>query len=156
MVYNYSSIPFSDVLAKLPLNLRHGWVILSCVSNWCHYLSRSQLTHWGLVMPYCFSEVGLHIASVKLVYIGSGNGLLPGSTKPLPDPILTCHYLGTVVFIWWQYSIEILNVSFFKRCLKIANLKSLPHLSENNELASVGTKMPLLYGIQYCWDLWSY
>ena len=37
------------------------------------------LTHWGLVMPYIW------------VNIGSGNGLLPGGTKPLPEPMLTNH-----------------------------------------------------------------
>ena len=32
-----------------------------------------------------------HMAAVILVNIGSGNGLLPDGTKPLPDPILTYH-----------------------------------------------------------------
>ena len=33
------------------------------------------------------------------VNIGSGNGLLPDGTKPLPEPILTYHYQGPVIFI---------------------------------------------------------
>ena len=37
------------------------------------------LTHWGLVMPQIW------------VNIGSGNGLLPDGTKPLPEPMLTYH-----------------------------------------------------------------
>ena len=37
------------------------------------------LTVWRLVMPVL----------LKLVNIGSGNVLLPESTKPLPEPILT-------------------------------------------------------------------
>ena len=44
---------------------------------------KSLLTHCGLVTPY--------IASWNWVNIGSGNGLLPDGTKPLPEPILTYH-----------------------------------------------------------------
>ena len=50
-----------------------------CHTDWC-YLT-SHLTHCGLVMPY-----GIIYLCVK---IGSGNGLLPDGTKPLPDPMLT-------------------------------------------------------------------
>ena len=32
----------------------------------------------------------------RLVRIGSGNGLLPDSTKPLPEPMLTYHQLSAV------------------------------------------------------------
>ena len=39
----------------------------------------------GLVMLY--GETGLAIR----VNIGSGKGLLPDSTKPLPEPVLTYH-----------------------------------------------------------------
>ena len=41
-----------------------------------------KLTHWGRVMPYGDSD---------LVNIGSGNGLLPDGTKPLPEQMLTYH-----------------------------------------------------------------
>ena len=41
-----------------------------------------QLTHYGLVTPYGNRELGQHC---------SGNGLLPDGTKPLPEPMLTCH-----------------------------------------------------------------
>ena len=34
------------------------------------------------------------------VNIGSGNGLLPDGTKPLPEPMLTYHQEGPVTFIW--------------------------------------------------------
>ena len=33
-----------------------------------------------------------------LVNIGSGNGLLPDGTKPLPEPMLTDDLWGIVVF----------------------------------------------------------
>ena len=34
------------------------------------------------------------------VNIGSGNGLLPDSTKPLPEPMLTTDQWGAVAFTW--------------------------------------------------------
>ena len=37
------------------------------------------------------------------VNIGLGNGLLPDSTKPLPEPILTYHESHSVTFMWWQF-----------------------------------------------------
>ena len=37
------------------------------------------------------------------VNIGSGNGLLPDGTKPLPELVLTYHLQGPVVFIWGQF-----------------------------------------------------
>ena len=39
------------------------------------------LTHYGLVITYMATEIWINI--------GSGNGLLPDDTKPLPEPILT-------------------------------------------------------------------
>ena len=40
------------------------------------------LTHCGLMTPY---------GDEIWVNIGSGNGLLPDGTKPLPEPMLTDH-----------------------------------------------------------------
>ena len=37
------------------------------------------------------------------INVGSGNGLLPDDTKPLPEPMLTYHQLGPIKFIWWQF-----------------------------------------------------
>ena len=37
------------------------------------------------------------------VNIGSGNGLLPDGTKPLPEPMLTDHQLSPVTFILGQF-----------------------------------------------------
>ena len=34
---------------------------------------------------------------------GSGNGLLPDATEPLPEPMLTKHQLCSVAFTWEQY-----------------------------------------------------
>ena len=44
-----------------------------------------------------------HKATRNWVNIGSGNGLLPDGTKPLPEPMLTYHQYGPVAFIGWHY-----------------------------------------------------
>ena len=41
---------------------------------------RLELSHWDLVTPF---------GDMDLANIGSGNGLLPDGTKPLPEPMLT-------------------------------------------------------------------
>ena len=73
------------------------------------------------------------------VNIGSGNGLLPDGTKPLPEPILTDHQWSPVTFILGQFQ---------KRCLNHQSLKSISklhtHVSKNsnfpgaNELTHCG------------------
>ena len=52
------------------------------------------LTHCGLVRPY---------GDIDRDSIGSGNGLLPDSTEPIPEPVLTYHQWGPVAFIWGQF-----------------------------------------------------
>ena len=42
-----------------------------------------------------------HMATEIWVNIGSGNGLLPDGTKPLPEPRLTNYQRGLVAFIWF-------------------------------------------------------
>ena len=37
------------------------------------------------------------------LHISSGNGLLPDSTKPLPEPVLAFYLLGPMAFIQWQF-----------------------------------------------------
>ena len=43
------------------------------------------------------------MATVILDNIGSGNGLLPDGTKPLPEPMLTYHQRGSVAYFWEQF-----------------------------------------------------
>ena len=50
------------------------------------------------------------------VNIGSGNGLLPDGTKPLPEPMLTDHQWSPMTVILGQ---------FHKRCLNHESLKSV-------------------------------
>ena len=56
-------------------------------SDW---IKEFNLAHCGQVMPYGDTDLG---------YIGSGNGLVPDGTKPLPGPMLTDHKWGLVAFI---------------------------------------------------------
>ena len=64
----------------------------ACVGSWCMHSfiggvsPRDDLTHCGLVQ--------LEI----LVNTGSGNGLVPEGTKPLPEPMLTYHQRDPVTF----------------------------------------------------------
>ena len=44
------------------------------------------------------------MASEILVNIGSGNGLVPNGTKPIPEPVLTYHQWGPATFIWGQFN----------------------------------------------------
>ena len=53
------------------------------------YWGLNVLTHCGLVMSY---------GILDSINIGSGNGLLPDGTKPLPEQVLTNHQQGLVVF----------------------------------------------------------
>ena len=67
------------------------------------------------------------------VNIGSGNGLLPDGTKPLPEPMLT-YQQSFVAFIWQQFYVKHL-VSIHEISSKIMFLKLQPHLPGANELS---------------------
>ena len=53
------------------------------------------------------------------VNIGSGNGLLPDSTKPLPEPMLTHHHQGRVTFIGGHYLEKIWRCQSVKQDWKL-------------------------------------
>ena len=44
-----------------------------------------------------------HMASLNLVNVGLGNGLLPNGTKPLPEPMLIYHKMCSIVVTWRQF-----------------------------------------------------
>ena len=85
----------------------------------------------------CWLIVALRRQMVTEIWvnIGSGNGLLPDGTKPLPDAmdfsLVKCFgiHLRAV-------SQELLINFRWNMCLEIALLKLLPHLSAVNELNS--------------------
>ena len=66
------------------------------------------------------------------VNIGSGNGLLPNGTKPLPEPMLTDHQLSPVTLISGQFY-EMPQPAITKICLKITNLKFHSNFPGANE-----------------------
>ena len=69
-------------------NIDNKIYFLSYPSNESNFLGTNELTHYGLVTP-----------SQILVNIGSGNGLLPDGTKPLPEPMLNYRKYGPVMSI---------------------------------------------------------
>ena len=71
-----------------------------------------------------------------LVNIGSGNGLVPNGTKPLPEPMLACHEYGSVTFNWDKfYSKHSLYMTIHKVGLEMSLLKLQHYLSETNGLS---------------------
>ena len=69
------------------------------------------------------------------IKIGSGNGLLPEGSKPLPKPVLTYHQRCALAFTWEQFykkSSQTEHVTVM--CSEIILLKLLPHFPGTNEL----------------------
>ena len=98
------------------------------------------LTQCELVMPY---------GNIKLqVNIGSGNGLVPHGTKPLPEPMLINHQYDPVSFTWKQFhmipKIFLLNVS-----LKIIKSGWWAHHPGANELTQRDWSIWLPFDIWY-------
>ena len=92
--------------------------------------SRSTLTHWGLV-------------STKIwVNFGSGNGLLPDGTKPLPEPMLTYHQVRfSDVYLTAVSQQEMPQASFTEMNLKITFTK----FHSNLPGAKVYAPLPLFW-----------
>ena len=73
------------------------------------------------------------------VNIGLGNGLVPGGTKPLPEPVLTDHQRSPVTFILRAISQEIPQPSITKIHLKMTYLKFHLSFPGANELKAYFT-----------------
>ena len=71
------------------------------------------------------------MASENLVNIGSGNGLLPDGTKPLPKPMLTDHQWDLVTSSFGAISQDILKISVLNMSSKIINSRMLLHSGAN-------------------------
>ena len=98
------------------------------------------------------------------VNIGSGNGLLPDGTKPLPEPMLTDHQWSPVTFIIiMAISQEMPQPSTTKIHLKITHLKYHSNFPGANELMKMhserGKQVPsnLKYKLHLSkqWTCWS-
>ena len=73
------------------------------------------------------------MATQNWVNIGSGNGLVPDGTKPLPEPMLTNHQM--------TISHEMLKIAILDLSLKIINLNIRVHLPGINELTNLLTSV---------------
>ena len=91
---------------------------------------------WSVCCEYfgenwpCFNSLGPSDTIWRQIWvnIGSGNGLLPDGTKPLPEPMLTDHQWSQLTFILGQFHKRCLN------CLKITYLKFHSNFPGANEL----------------------
>ena len=102
--------------------------------------------------------------------MSSGNGLLPGGTKPLPKPMLIYHHWGPVTFIWRQFHKRYIpQPSITEISLKITCTKFHSNLWGDNELKVIETiwrpnlryiiiwRFPsLCYNLTHCSLLMSY
>ena len=68
------------------------------------------LTHYGPVTP---------VTIVIVLNFGSGNGLLPDGTKPLPEPMLIYHTWDPVILNEEQFHRKCSGYVSHKMCLKI-------------------------------------
>ena len=66
--------------------------------------------------------------------LSSDNGLLPGGTKPLPEPMLTCHQWCIVANHFGAILQELFAILIYKIILKITHLKLHLHLPGANGL----------------------
>ena len=74
------------------------------------YTHSFPLTHCGLMTSY---------GGIDWVNIGSGNGLLPDGTKPLPEPMLTYHPQDPLTFIWCQFHKRYISHQWLKLTWKL-------------------------------------
>ena len=68
----------------------------TCRINWSLFSTRKNQGYWLIIC-------GLRCHIMNSVNFGSSNGLLPDSTKLLPEPMLSLHQLGSVACIWGYY-----------------------------------------------------
>ena len=68
------------------------------------------------------------------INIGSGNGLLPDGTKPLPEPMLTSHWCRSVTVTWEQFCSKCPRYYSVWWVWKIYFLKLLSYFLGVNEL----------------------
>ena len=100
------------------------WVHVAIFIAWVAHTDL--LTHCDLVTPY---------GDIYFIWvnIGSGNALLPYSTKPLSKPMLTFHWCGPVIIHLRANSQEISQPSITRISLKISYLKFHSYLPGVNE-----------------------
>ena len=85
---------FSEILLEIRNSYSRKCTWKCRLKNGCHFVSASMCQLIGALWH--------HMATEICVTIGSGNGLLPDGTKPLPEPMSTYHQQGWVTFISGQ------------------------------------------------------
>ena len=63
------------------------------------------------------------MASQNLANSDSGNGLVLSGTKPLPEPMLTCHHYSPITFIWGQFHMKYFSHQLQELTWKLLILK---------------------------------
>ena len=66
-------------------------------------ITETEVLSWQLLYHQWRLKLTNIMASRVFVKIGSGNGLMPNGTKPLPEPMLTYHQYDHVAFTWGQF-----------------------------------------------------
>ena len=95
---------------RQPLDSTRILEVLGFGTSYIRDLTVNLVIHgWGIS-----SDITLRCLSLDLTYfwsvnIGSGNGLVPSGTKPLPEPILThdpviCHHMASTRPQWFNLS----------------------------------------------------
>ena len=69
-----------------------------CWWSMCSHDSHVSTCYQGLL--WFNGNLWYHVLPYKVVNIGSGNGLVPDGTKPLPESVLTLHQCGCVTLTW--------------------------------------------------------
>ena len=114
------------------------WTNLMSEDHLCNNFSLPNLkldipyqTHCGLGMPYGNIDLGQY----QVITWWWGNGLLPDTTKPLPEPMLTKHHQ----FVLWLSPDKIqpamLLKTIFKINFEIPHLTLEPHCPGANKLS---------------------
>ena len=104
----------TDVLSIIPFGANVGEIFIN------YFLFRTCI---DIIRKMGTISTRSQYVTLIWVNIGSGNGLLPDGTKPLPEPMLTYHQSGPVIITLRTISLEIHQPPITKITLKIAYLK---------------------------------
>ena len=81
------------------------WSLSTCIAmmGFTALMLPNMWVDWGLLLHVnmVFHTTYRQVSNIRL-NIGSGNGLVPDSTKLLPEPILIYHWWCSVAFTWEQ------------------------------------------------------
>ena len=111
---------------------RPQWVVMS--GNWYSWFPTMYNIHWNVFLRVPLTNIswGNGLLPYVNVDFGSDNGSLPGSTKPLPELMVTYHPWSLVALTWGQ--IKILDMRM-RKSWKITAIYIYPQRA--NEINSV-------------------